>query len=378
MSNKLSDRIRGVNLLSIPQSPSRAGFVQTTIEDTSAWPVVDGVKQKDGWVYLDGSTIDNSSGKYNEFVALNGGDSLPEGPFETDLVDLTLTTSIAGFNETLAIGQAYKLGDQWRLDFSIRAIMDSVSGFSEVNIEGVTFYGDTANSNNDQTVTSLLIDGFGYVRGNTSKVFINTTDSQTIFMVSGDVALESKPTWFDANISQYPIAKLYSDSGSVSISTDNLVAKDVSVSGDLGVSGDIVMADGAITNVNKWQEKNLSGIDVTTTGPVTGSQFNNLIVGKVYRYTANLNMNDTQATSDGRIHLVHSGLNIQTRVFQGSGNGTTHNIVFDCIFVATSSSVILNIQTLTDCILDASNSGITTEFKIEELNNYTVETTDFT
>ena len=243
MSNKLSDRIRGVNLLSIPQSPNRAGFVQTTIEDPSSWPVVDGVKQKDGWVYLDGSTIDNSSGKYNEFVALNGGDSLPEGPFETDLVDLTLTTSIAGFNQDSAFGQAYKVGDQWRLDFSIKASMSNTSGIRSVSVDGVTFYG--SGSEDDQVVPTLTSEGFGYVKAGLSDVRIDSSIPITSFMIAGDVALNSKPTWADANISQYPIAKLYSDSGSVSISTDNLAAKDVEVSGDLTIDGDLILSDGS-------------------------------------------------------------------------------------------------------------------------------------
>ncbi|MCP3700836.1 MAG: hypothetical protein GY920_20405 [Aliivibrio sp.] len=213
MTLKQSEK-QGTILVEKPVSPQPITSIQQIVEDASSWPVVDGVKQKDGFAYCDGSTLVNTSGTYDDFNTANGGLVLPNGPFRTREVDLTFSSTPSGWTLFFAKAVAYSdsLGN-WRLSFNIVANTSSGNGSKTVSIDGVDFRGSGANA--DQALAILGSDASGpnlaWAQDGTSVVRIDTDGATSFFKVSGDVSLDGKPTWADANLESYPVISLQSN-----------------------------------------------------------------------------------------------------------------------------------------------------------------------
>lgn len=285
MSNKLSSRVKAANLLSVPQSPNRAGFVETTVEDPTAWPIVDGVRQKDGWVYLDGSTLDNSSGKYNDFVSANGGSTeLPNNPYssisENNWVDNRASSSLREFADTftdLEIGKSYRVkfdgiyfsagSSNWTLNLagaSGSVVMGEMDSSGATPSRSAHFEFDFVAATTSLSM-SITVD-------NTNCGFRNRGTINGVANATMLYSLEELNSVDDSDIvSSYNIAKLFSDSGSVSISTSDLqVSNDASVAGDLSVGGEITDGSAALGTVVEYVEDSI-GQTITTTQTQVGT-----------------------------------------------------------------------------------------------------------
>ena len=238
MSNKLSDRIRGVNLLSIPQSPSRAGFVQTTIEDTSSWPLVGFNRIKDGWIVADGSEL--SIAAYGELYAVIGDRYATSDYIDNNGDVQTYAAPAAGNFRVPDLRNIYLRGDG---QFALGSVLDD-------QIQNIVGNVLTYTLNRSRHENGSSTGPFGSVN-NTKQYLAPTSQASTPSNYAAGIDFdasrvvragdETRPKTAVVSI----IIKMHSDSGSVSISTDNLVAKDVSVSGDLTIDGDLILSDGS-------------------------------------------------------------------------------------------------------------------------------------
>jgi len=201
---------QGTILVEKPLSPQPITSIQQIVEDASSWPVVDGVKQKDGFAYCDGSTLVNTSGTYDDFNTANGGLVLPNGPFRTKEVALAFQNTPPGWSpspQSVAIAYSDSEGN-WRLRFNIVANITSATNVT-VGIVGVTWkfvaQPVTAAPSSSTTTTSNI------VVVNTNDLRIQHSSNNNSAFASGDVALLSKPTWADANLESYPVISLQSN-----------------------------------------------------------------------------------------------------------------------------------------------------------------------
>ncbi len=206
---------QGTILVEKPVSPQPITSIQQIVEDASSWPVVDGVKQKDGFAYCDGSTLVNTSGTYDDFNTANGSLVLPNGPFKSLHVDQTvLNVTVTGATVSgTPVVNAFTYTDtegSWRFTFNITGVVNPTDASFDVNCTGVTF-----KTGAFQGVTSS-----GAVSNETSKAYANSGSNNirvdheaatSVFRLSGDVELDSKPTWADANLESYPVVSLQSN-----------------------------------------------------------------------------------------------------------------------------------------------------------------------
>jgi len=201
---------QGTILVEKPVSPQPITSIQQIVEDASSWPVVDGVKQKDGFAYCDGSTLVNTSGTYDDFNTANGGLVLPNGPFRTKEVALTFQNTPPGWSpspQSVAIAYSDSEGN-WRLRFNIVANITAATNVT-VGIVGVTWKFvaqpvTTAPSSSTTTTSNIVV-------LNTNDLRIQHSSNNSSALASGDVALLSKPTWADANLESYPVISLQSN-----------------------------------------------------------------------------------------------------------------------------------------------------------------------
>lgn len=129
---------------------------------------------------------------------------------------------------------------------------------------------------------------------------------------------------------------------------------------------------------NKWQRKAL-GSSFTSTGEITGLKFNNLVVGKTYRYSGTLGLSLNNAARDAlAIEIRQGSTNIDTAEpikEKSSPSNEIENLsyAFNVIFTATQTTANINVTANS-----ASTAIDTTSWAmIEELNDYD-ETSDFT
>jgi hypothetical protein len=184
--------------------------IKQLTEDASAWPSKDGVKQKNGLAYCDGSTLTNTSGDYDDFNTANGSLVVPQGPFRTVEHDLTFSNTPAGWSLSNAKGVAYTDSEgNWRLVFNINASMSSATS-GTVDIDGVVFGFTQPISVLDNT---SAVASRAWVSGSGDTVNVSFASSNTSFSVSGDVSLSSQPTWAAANLESYPVVALFDNAG---------------------------------------------------------------------------------------------------------------------------------------------------------------------
>jgi hypothetical protein len=287
--------------------------IQQITEDASAWPTVDGVKQKNGLAYADGSTLVNTSGDYDDFNTANGSLVLPNGPYRTVEYDLTFSSTPAGWSAPDAVGVAYSdSAGNWRLVFNIFASITSATS-ANVTIDGISlpFLQGLSNTENDGNTP-----GRAYITG--AGIITRQTDvSDNNFIISGDIALASAPTWAAANLESYPVVALFDNAGA------NV----------LGIPK------------TKYQRNLLSGDISSTNTDIASLKFSNLTVGNTYRvfYQGYLDTSGSETGADYvLIDIYHDG--VRKGGASSYRNGTqdeqrsaTHST--EAIFVATTTTV---------------------------------------
>ncbi len=135
-----------------------------------------------------------------------------------------------------------------------------------------------------------------------------------------------------------------------------------------------------VVKKNRWQRK-FSGGNVATN--ITWLQFNELEIGKLYRYTlkAQIRLNDGATAQQLVIGASHDGSTIGTydQVMRGGAAGNNERAVLSGsdIFEATNTTLSF---TTAFASVDAFIVGgsANNHVVLEELNNYEDETTDFT
>ena len=113
----------------------------------------------------------------------------------TKQVNLTCTSATLGFGLTRAVGVAYKtINGVWRLKFNMSFAIGAGTT-ATVAIAGITFH--------PLYTQGLAVKGsssnysWAYARSNESNIECTTGTNTTVFYVSGDVELASKPTWLE-------------------------------------------------------------------------------------------------------------------------------------------------------------------------------------
>lgn len=215
----------GTLLFNKPVAAGLAGFVASTTEDTSSWSTLNGVKQQSGWAVCDGSTLDNSSGKYDDFLARTGSLTLPNGPYRTREVDLNYNlSSLDSGSFTSRFMKGYFYTDDkgnWRLNFTGAFTLDVSDIFFYLRIQNIV--GKDFGAGNDDRQYFAVDCPFGgsndqasgYARGGDNFFRISGVSNQTEYNVAGDILLDSKPTIanFDDYLEATPLIQLVDNVG---------------------------------------------------------------------------------------------------------------------------------------------------------------------
>jgi hypothetical protein len=175
------------------------------------------VKQKDNFAYCDGSTLTNVDGIYDDFNTANGSLVLPNGPFVYEELAVPFSATPTGWSELVNFCRFYTdASGNWRLNFNIGGTITSASSPS-ITLDGVIFKGVsgrdiavTCDVSGGATITSEAV-----ADSSTGIINIQTSAAVTSFRVSGDVPLESKPTFsgFDDDLKLYPVISLQTNVG---------------------------------------------------------------------------------------------------------------------------------------------------------------------
>lgn len=188
----------------------------------------------------------------------------------TKQVNLTLS----GPNHSatnLAVGVAYAdSAGNWRLIFNIDETVSSVADV-RITVDGVTFAGNQALSNNQTSNAPTLNVTYSYAMSGTSVLRINYDAAVTSCHVSGDVALASKPTWADANMEGVVAADVYIPFGQVGMPGEVLES---SVTGSAAntVDGVYKRMTTLTLTAGKWLVS--GGVALQSSGAITSSKIN--------------------------------------------------------------------------------------------------------
>ena len=332
----LSDRLGQVIQTSKPQTKGLAGEIRAFAGDTSDWEVKDGVRQENGFAVCDGSTLDNSSGEYADFLDRTGSLTLPNGPYRTREVDLNYNlSSLDSGSFTSRFMKGYFYTDDkgnWRLNFTGAFTLDVSDIFFYLRIQNIV--GKDFGAGNDDRQYFAVDCPFGgsndqasgYARGGDNFFRISGVSNQTEYNVAGDILLDSKPTIanFDDYLEATPVAALYDNVGNV-ISTGNFQANgDATVNGDLTVGGEARLSSGQVDG------------DLQVNGEITGSAADQIAEGnRNYIYNGAFEINQrgnvtgvfsSQYVAD-RWFLNTSGANIDAGVFEDGTNDEFSNFL---------------------------------------------------
>jgi hypothetical protein len=398
MANKLSDKLGSTTVTSNPQSAQKAGTISQTLEDASAWVLLDGAKQSKGYAYADGSTLDNSSGAYNDYLAAKGDLVLPNGPFRTKEVDnsvCTVTNTNSSLTNAFTKAIAYTDSEgNWRLKANIRmsSATDTGTGVT-LEVAGVVFFANGSSSGEQAVLADATTQSGNSWSDKISRqrAVENTNQIQIIFTSGGtnrlsvqfDVALESKPTWADANLESYPIVALNNNNANV-ISTKNLnVSGDVTVSGV--INGGEATADQAGTvKKDVWGQINLvddvsSGVTNIATDTTAGNEgftFTGLVIGEMYqlKMNAEIQIEGNSSTEVGLMYAQQNGISILENYHRDDAGSTDRRInqstsVVDFIATATNVTFGMSITGSVILVADTASGNKSTWCQLRKLEN---------
>ena len=315
----------------------------------SLWKGLDGTNQP-----LNGTTIATRAFQYETanpipITELKDGTTLTASDFsaKTKVVDNSVLqlSGNAGFSVDYAEAIAYRDSDNnYRLKFNTRYTQNSNTN-ADFSISGISFTNGAAID--AMSGTSITTYAWSRTEG-PSSILVRFQGGETAVFASGDIPLDSKPTWFDDN-------------------AENNFNVDVHFQEATDTKLGLVKA-------NKWQKIAISGSSSFAPG-ANVAQFNNLVIGKVYRIT--FAMNRQAGPTSFRTHIYPGSLG--TTPYKTSDYGTVDSgDVGDyykeyAVFTASSAVAIVAAQH------NSGSAGSVTGFAwIEELNNYEPETTDFT
>lgn len=231
MTHKLSDK---PSLVTVPysQNVTKAGDLSSTKKDFTGVPITGGLQVRDGYALCNGSTYDELV--FPQLHAALGSPVtkvVPNGPYRTKTIDVVFDSTPAGFSNIESKIFAYcDLEGEWRIRFRINGTATSSASFS-FTLQGVVFDQTGVGSRppqNYQAVShragsgSLTQNGLAYL---TNTILVNTDTPRTETIISGDVALESKPTWADANLESYPVIACYDNVASNAIGLPDATAE---------------------------------------------------------------------------------------------------------------------------------------------------------
>jgi len=383
----LSDKLGSLQFIPRPQSPYKAGaIVQVASNDVTAW-------EQAGWFKCDGSEY--AEADYAQLFAVlgskynTGGETashfrVPNGPRRTVEVDLSFSSTPAGWSLTKGKGFVYQtvLGE-YRLAFNIVASVTDATGNAQVTVDGVDFF-------DFQTVNYLPDDNTGTGRAyvNNSNIVVGRGTSSAGFTVSGDVLLNSKPTdafvgadsrfsTFDEALESIPMIKVYDDASNIAISLADATA---SLTGAVRLSSDFAATSSqyGLVLADKSQEKTLGGsVAGTSTDIIT---FNNLVIGKRYLLKGVLSV--LTGSNQNANFDVCDGTNARLKGFTTfvSNESITASVTVEYEFIA--SNTVIKARTAPSfgagSSVNPTTAGTNSSWlRITEQRN-TVETTDFT
>lgn len=242
----LSDRLNGLRFTPSPQSPAVAGMFASI-----------GVNQivPDGWFLCDGTEYD--SALYPELFAAigtaynTGGETLgffrvPNGPSRTQIVDnsvldlVTASAALANPPTSVQLAEAYAYSDaigNYKLNFNVRYTIASPQTSSRFRFTGATFLSTQGQYVGSQNEAALATKASG-TEAATNNIFADAGAASNIWRFSGDILLDGKPTWYDANLDSKPIIKVYTDDGAVALQGSGTQSGNAAADGDF-LSGNI-------------------------------------------------------------------------------------------------------------------------------------------
>ena len=197
----------GLVAINKDQNIVSAGDLSKTKQDVSLWSGKGGLVHNKGWAVCDGSTYDPLV--FPELDAALGNPVskvVPNGPYRTRSIDQTesiITFSNTPTNWDLRGLEGYAYSDnsgQWFLYITLSAIFDSISSFT-FNIDGIV-------SKQSSLFTYFPGTTFGgnvTIQGNSNVVNVTFDSASTALRTTIEFPLNSKPTWADANLEDYPI-----------------------------------------------------------------------------------------------------------------------------------------------------------------------------
>jgi len=358
----LSDKMGSLQYIPTPQSPDSAGFIQAFAGSAapSGWALCDGavleqadypdlygvlgstwdafVHPVDGSPVVGGSqfAIPNLKGLYLSMAGDAGGDSRTLGVYQNDATSQNgLTVSGGTASGTFASSShTHNYDGKGTKSFTAGNGLQYTNGGSVLQL-GQTFL--TASPNATSSVSN-------------TPASISASDSET------------RPKTAPVNY----IIKLYSDkTNAISVGVNPATA-----------------TDPGVVKANRWQRSQLtSDIPQGTLGVVNELSFSGLEIGKIYRYSASVHINDGTISSAANIQakILHDG-NIVDYVLTAINDATNDftSPKFTGIFKASATDVTFELTSLANCSIDANNGGDTTYAQLEELNNYEDESSAFT
>lgn len=266
---------------------------------------------------------------------------------KTEWVDNTVLnvteTSSNGLSVTTVKGRAHRDSKgQYSFEFQFE-------GTKNNNTSGVNFSMNGISADFNQKIHGRDDNGASeFVAGTDTFNVAGPTSATGATQSGGTILLDAKPSWFDANAEASFDMDLHFQEATPTV---------------LG-----------LVKSNKWQKIAISGSSSNTPG-ANVAQFNNLVIGKVYRIT--FAMNRQAGPTSFRTHIYPGSLG--TTSYKTSDYGTVDSgDVGDyykeyAVFTASSAVAIVAAQH------NSGSAGSVTGFAwIEELNNYEPETTDFT
>lgn len=199
---------------------------------------------KTAWVVI-GSGSGSTTTSTAAFKQYYGNGTSNGGDFNVTGTDWTTTRAVA---------VPYKTTDgSWRMKFNIRGTLSGATNNILLTISGITFKNIT---NFEQAIAVGSGSGdfnLGKVNPDASTIFLQSNSVATSWWTSGDVELESQPTWADdvngSNLWSQSGSNIYYNSGNVGVGTASPTEKlnvvgNVNVTQNLSVGGAIIYKDG--------------------------------------------------------------------------------------------------------------------------------------
>ena len=130
---------------------------------------------------------------------------------------------------------------------------------------------------------------------------------------------------------------------------------------------------------NKWQRKDLTTDKTTTQNPLTELSFSGLTVGKTYRLSAYGLVSALSTGARSEYYIQHNGVDLTRARVDRDSTSTPRGLLYtEEIFTATTTTVQVRWVVVSGTVTLEGSIANTCYSIIEELNNYTTETTDFT